>query len=157
MTDTTKVNQDTNGNGGEPLENGQSQYTETEKQLYARLKKEEAKVKDLEAKIGTKEPGTGQQAQSSDNEWRERMEIRLEHGIKDETELDFIMKNGGKSAFDNELVKSAIAKRREDAEAQEKVVVGTSAKSAIERNYSPEQLQAMSADEMEAILTGRKR
>lgn len=157
MTYEDTVNQDTNGNDDNSSGEGQHQYSDTEKQLYARLKKEEALRKDLEAKIATKDGDNGQRTNISDNEWRERMEIRLEYGIKDDTELDFIMKNGGKEAFNNELVKIAIDKRKEDAVANEKVAMNVSSKSAIERKYSPQEFQAMSADEMEAVLTGRKR
>lgn len=155
MEDENKDIQVLNGNDGEPSGDEQHQYSDTEKQLYARLKKEEALRKELEAKIG--KDNSGKQINSSDIEWRERMEIKLEHGIKDDTELDFIMKNGGKEAFNNPLVKIAIDRKREESVAEEKVAMNVSSKSAIERKYSPQELQAMSADEMEAVLTGRKR
>jgi len=155
MQDDTTVIQDTNGNDGNPSGDGQPQYSETEKQLYARLKKEEARVKELEGKLGDKAPTIAQPTNTNDIAWRESIELKTD-GYSSE-EISFIQKNGGKEALNDPFVKSAIERSREDRKVTESVAMNVSSKSAIERKYSPADLQAMSADDMEAVLSGRKR
>jgi len=156
MIENENDNQVLNGNDGNPSEEGKPQYTETEKQLYARLKKEEARVKELEAKVnGDKAPSNSQQPNTNDIAWRESIELKTDGYTSDE--IAFIQKNGGKEALNDPFVKSAIEKNREERKIAESVAMNVSSKSAIERKYSPAELQAMSADDMEAVLTGRKR
>lgn len=159
MKDENNGNQPTNGNGGEP--SGEGQYTESEKQLYARLQKEKDKVKELESQLQNKggaptgEPngnGTG----GSDDTWKERLEL-IARGYKDDSELDFIMRNGGKKALEDPLVQGALLRQKEQKEAEDKVTFGTSSKSDVERNYTPEQIKNMSAKEYEDVLMGRKK
>lgn len=155
IIDTQVLNEgdvDTQNNNDVDTSGEGRQYSETEKATYARFKKEEAKSKALEAELAK---AKGQQ-NIPDNEWRERMEL-IARGYKDDSELDFIMKNGGKSALNDEFVKMAIDKRREENSAKEKVAMNVSSKSSIERKYSNDELRSMSASDMEAILEGRKR
>ena len=155
MQDDTKVNQDLNGNDGNPSGDSQPQYSETEKQLYARLKKEEARVKELEGKLGEKAPTFTQPTNTNDTAWRESIELKTD-GYSSE-EISFILKNGGREALNDPFVKSAIERSREERKVTDSVAMNVSSKSAIERKYSPADLQAMSADDMEAVLSGRKR
>lgn len=156
MQDDTTVIQDLNGNDGNPSGDGQPQYSETEKQLYARLKKEEAEKKALKAEVDAlKGIERGQPTNTNDIAWRESIELKTD-GYSSE-EIAFIQKNGGKEALEDPFVKSAIERSREERKVTESVAMNVSSKSAIERKYSPADLQAMSADDMEAVLSGRKR
>jgi hypothetical protein len=154
MDDTQTVNQDTNGsdaNTQTPASDTQG-YSEREKQYYARMKKEEQKAAALEQELAKYKA----QPVLSDIEWKERVELASIHGIKDEEELSFVMQNGGKKALDNPMVKAALDKRREQAEAESKVAFSNSAKSSVEKRYSPHEVQTMTADQYEAALAGRK-
>lgn len=155
MENETTVNQDTNGNDANAFGESKPQYSETETQLYNRLKKEEEKVKSLEAKLGEKAPTQGQPTNIPDNEWRERMEL-IARGYNDESDLDFIMKMGGKKALADQYVKMALDKKQEEKKATESVSMNVSSKSAIERKYSPQEIQSMSASDMEKVLSGQK-
>lgn len=156
MNEEIQDNQVTNGNDDNSSGESQHQYSDTEKQLYARLKKEEALRKELEAKLGDKAPTISQQTTvKNDDERFERLELKTE-GYTSE-EINFILKNGGRTALEDPYVKMAIDKGREERKATESVAMNVSSKSAIERKYSPAELASMSADDMEAVLTGRKR
>lgn len=155
MQEDTTVNQDTNGNNGNPSGEGRPQYTETETQLYNRLKKEEEKVRSLEAKLGEKAPTQSQPTNTPDSEWRERMEL-IARGYKEESDLDFIMKMGGKKALEDEYVKMALDRKQEDKRATDTVAMNVSSKSAIERKYSTDEIRSMSASDMEKVLSGQK-
>lgn len=155
MENDTTVNQDINGNDVNTSGEGRPQYSETETQLYNRLKKEEEKVKSLEAKLGEKEPTQSQPTNIPDNEWRERMEL-IARGYNDESDLDFIMKMGGKKALADQYVKMALDKKQEEKKATDTVSMNVSSKSAIERKYSTQEIQSMSASDMEKVLSGQK-
>ena len=148
-------NQVLNGDDVNTSGDSKPQYSETEKQLYTRLKKEEARVKELEAKLGDKAPTFGQPTNTTDDERFERLELKTEGYTSDE--INFILKNGGRTSLEDPYVKMAIDKAREDRKVTESVAMNVSSKSAIERKYSQADLANMSADEMEAVLTGRKR
>lgn len=155
MDETNTGNQAINGNDANASGATQPQYTDTEKQLYTRLKKEETLRKELEAKLNTQNGQSSQQTNVSDMEWRERMEIKLTHGIKDDSQLDFIMKNGGKTAIETDpYVRGALQKAREDAEIAEKVSFNTSPKASIEQRFTSSQIASMSVEEMEKALNG---
>ena len=164
MNELENDNQVLNGTDENSSNTGDSQnkageYTDRERQLFARMKKEQAEKDALAAELA-KYKSAPQAQDRPDNvpdiEWRERMELISIHGIKDEETLNFIMKNGGKKALNDDFVKMAIEKRREEAEAKEKVAFNTSPKSSIEKRYTADQLKSMTADEMEAVLNGRK-
>lgn len=155
MENENEVNQDINGDDVNTSGDSKPQYSETEKQLYTRLKKEEARVKELEAKLGDKAPTFSQQTNTTDDERFERLELRQE-GYTNE-QISFILKNGGRQALEDPYVKMAIERDREEKRATESVAMNVSSKSAIERKYSQAELANMSSDEMEAVLTGRKR
>ena len=120
-------------------------YKELEKknkQLFARLKKTEEEVQ--KTKLKSDKP------ESSDDGWKERMELRVEG--YDDKEVDFLMRNGGKKAKEDSLVKTAISAMREQKKAENAAVDDSSTKSDIERKYTLEQLKAMPTAEMEKIL-----
>lgn len=155
MENENEVNQDINGDDVSTSGDSKPQYSETEKQLYTRLKKEEARVKELEAKLGDKAPTFSQQTNTNDDERFERLELKTEGYTSDE--ISFIQKNGGRTALEDPYVKMAIDKSREDRRTTESVAMNVSSKSAIERKYSSAEMQSWSSDEMEAVLSGRKR
>lgn len=157
MNEEIQDNQVINGNDDNSSGESQHQYSDTEKQLYARLKKEEALRKELEAKVnGDKAPTNGQQTTvKNDDERFERLELKTEGYTSDE--INFILKNGGRQALEDPYVKMAIDTAREERKTAESIAMNVSSKSAIERKYSQAELASMSADDMEAVLTGRKR
>jgi len=156
MDDTTTGNQAINGTEADSSNNASVEttgYTDREKQYYARMKKEEQENVTLKQKLAQYENTPSGQL---DKEWKERMEIKLDHGIKDEETLNFVMKNGGVKGLEDPLVKAAIQRRREDAEAQESVAFNTSPKSPIEKRFSQDEIQSMSVEELEAAIRGNK-
>lgn len=118
------------------------------KQLFARLKKAETEAKTKEPlKPQVSEPET----KHDDSYWKETMELRLSGYT--EKEAEYLMKNGGKKALEDEYVLAAINVKREQTKAEAASVdTASSNKSDIERKYTPEQLSAMSVEELEKIL-----
>lgn len=154
MDENQTVIQDTNGSEADTQTqaSGNTGYSERERQSYERMKKERERADALERELNTLKS----QTPLSDMEWKERMEIKVSHGIKDDKTLDFVMKNGGLKALEDDLVKAAIQRRQEDNEAQAAVAFNTSAKSPIEKRYSQEEIQSMSADDLAAAIRGKK-
>jgi hypothetical protein len=78
-------------------------------------------------------------------------DLRLDGYTREE--VAFIMKNGGrKSLEENNFVKVAIEKIREQKKAEQAIPDIDSGKSDIERKYTTEQLQKMPLKELEKIL-----
>ncbi|TXG76607.1 hypothetical protein E6Q11_04370, partial [Candidatus Dojkabacteria bacterium] len=77
MDETKTGNQPINGNDGNPSGEGQPTYSDNERQLYARAKKAEEKVKELEQQISSKGGNTPEPTKdaSLDSAWKERMEL----------------------------------------------------------------------------------
>lgn len=111
------------------------------KELFARAKKAEEEAR----KTKTLKPEP-----SSDDGWKERMELRV--AGYDDKEVDFLMRNGGKKATDDVYVKNAINAMREQKKAEAAAVDDSSSKSDIERKYTLEQLKEMPTAEMEKVL-----
>jgi hypothetical protein len=162
MTTTeNKSQEDINLNAGEPAVEGQQpskkEYTPLEKQLYARLKKAETRLGELGHIEDEIAPAAGPSSQGSDSsQWQERMEL-IARGYTDESELDFIMGNGGKKALENPFVKDALQVRRDQRSAEATVTMNNDAKSFVERTYTQAEIAKMSADEYAAVLAGKKR
>jgi len=81
-----------------------------------------------------------------------RLKLQVEHGIKDPEAIDFIMKNGGEKALDNQYIKKTIETMQEQKRAEEAVVSEDSSKSEFEKKYTPDELRNMSAEDLEKIL-----
>lgn len=84
----------------------------------------------------------------------ERLDLRLDGYSKGE--VDWIMKNGGRKQLEDttSYVSLAIKTKREQerAEMEAGKVSDTSGMSEVERKYTPEQLKAMSVEELKKIL-----
>ena len=125
------------------------------RQLTARARKAEEELRTLKTQnfqaesvinpLPTQEPVTIND---------EVVDLRLDGYSK--KEVEWIMKNGGRKVLDdqNSLVSIAIRAQREQQKAEQAAsqVADTSGLSDVERKYTPQQLNAMSVKELEAIL-----
>lgn len=109
-------------------------------------------TKTAEAK---KEPSSRFNKEESDLESRlERQDLRLD-GYSIE-EVDYLMKNGGKEAVKDKFVMAAIQKLREQDKAEKAVVSSKASGSNMLKGLTEEQIQNMSAAELEKkILAGK--
>lgn len=127
---------------------------ETNKRLYERAKKAEAEAKAYKARIPQENitpKGDNPKTYGIEDEV---LDLRLDGFKKDEVE--FIMKNGGRKALEDQtsFVSIALNTKREQRKAEEAASktndnVGLT---EVERKYTPEQLKSMSAEELEEIL-----
>ncbi|MFA5185368.1 MAG: hypothetical protein WC551_02685 [Patescibacteria group bacterium] len=140
----SETSQNTDGEATEnvPTLEDYKELEKKNKQLFARLKKTEEEVQ--KTKLKSDKP------ESSDDGWKEMMELRVEG--YDDKEVEFLMRNGGKKAKEDALVKTAINAMREQKKAENAAVDDSSSKSDIERKYTLEQLREMPTAEMEKIL-----
>lgn len=124
------------------------------KQLYARLKKTEAELKEIKEK-GSKSPAPrkkkqAEESKESTDDSIARLELKVE-GYSPE-EIDFIQEHGGKKALENPIVKRVLGEMKEERQAEAAQVTSSSNKSEFERKYSTEDLRNMSTEELEKIL-----
>jgi hypothetical protein len=133
------TNADVNNGTGE-------QFTDREKQYYARIKKLESELKEREAPKTT---------DNVSDDWRERMELKVE-GYNDK-EIELLTKMGGRKALEDETVKKFLEVQREEEKSKAKVAMNTSSKSSVETRYTQEQISRMSVKEYEDVLMGRKK
>lgn len=128
---------------------------EKNKQLYARLKKDEEDAKayrELKKKQETDDRSTQTEntQASSSNVDVERLTLKVD-GYNDD-EIAEIMKLGGLKSLSNPLVKKAVEAMREERQAENAQVTDGGAKSDFTRKYSPQDLRKMSTEELEKIL-----
>jgi hypothetical protein len=117
------------------------------RQLTARAKAAEELVKKSRETSKTVET----QAPVSTDYRDEVYDLRLDGYSREEAQ--FIMKNGGRKALeDNNYVKVAIETLREQKKAEQAIPDIESGKSDIERKYTPEQLEKMPMEELVKIL-----
>jgi len=125
------------------------------KRIFARAKTAETKLK-ARPKAAVEPPAPGadplkKPEQISDADWRERVELKTDGYL--EEDVNFIMKNGGRSALSDPYVKGALEKRAEERKAEAGAIDhDDTAKSDIERRYSEAELRAMPVDKLEKIL-----
>ncbi len=112
---------------------------EKNKQLYARLKKQEQKPE---------EPKLTNAAPETDAKF-ERLELKTD-GYNTE-EVDFLMQYGGKEALANKFVQKAIEVMRKEAKSAQATPDG-GAQSPIYKKYTRDELNAMSVEELEKLL-----
>ncbi len=121
---------------------------EKNKQLYERVKKAEAKAKELE-KYKPKEILQTNQSSSDSDERFERLELKTE-GYSTE-EVNFLMRNGGRKALEDSIAMAGIEALRQKAKSQNATPSGT-AKSAVYQKYTERDLKSMSAEELMKIV-----
>ena len=131
--------------------------SEARRQLTARAKAAEEKLREVRAELKAASPEapiTNEQPQTQVPLNDEVVDLRLDGYSKQEVE--WIMKNGGRKVLDdpNSLVSIAIKAQREQlaADRASSDTTSTVGLSEIERKYTPEQLRNMSVKELEAIL-----
>jgi hypothetical protein len=133
-------------NGAEDVEALKAEIAkknEALKQVLARAKAAEAKAKEKPVVIEEKKETYGAN-------FDDALELRFQGYSKDA--VDFILKNGGLKSLDNPYVKSAVQAMKEQEKAEKSVPSDTSNKSDVEKKYTNEQLQNMSAAELLKIL-----
>lgn len=79
-----------------------------------------------------------------------RLELKTE-GYSDES-IDFLMKVGGKDSLKDPHVKAAIDSIQEQKRAEAASIYSETSKSDVERKFSPEEISAMSPEELYKIL-----
>lgn len=83
------------------------------------------------------------------NERLERQDLRIEgYNV---TEVDFLMRNGGRKALDDKLVLAAIEATRKETKSKEATPSGTG-KSTVYQKYTEQDLKKMPVDELEKII-----
>jgi hypothetical protein len=125
---------------------------ETDEARLARITRQKAQ---LEKKLGLNpEPKIINEASKTYGVEDEVLDLRLEGYSK--SDVEFIMKNGGRKALGdkNSLTFIAISQKRQQEKAENAAsqVTDSSSKSDIEKKYSQEQLRNMSVKDLEALL-----
>jgi hypothetical protein len=118
------------------------------KQLLARARKAEAKLKEVTPVVVPASPVV---ETTQDNEI---LDLRLDGYTKEEAK--FILNNGGRKVLEDptHFVTIALNTKREQtkAEAEASKAADTTGMSEVERKYTTEQLQNMTAEELAKIL-----
>ncbi len=144
---------------GESAEEKAARLEEANVKLFSRLKIAQGYVKDADGSWVKKAKPTATQnfnnpAPKTFGIEDEVLDLRLEGYSK--TDVEFIMRNGGRKSLEdkNSLTYIAIQNKKEQERAENAAskTVDTSSMSEVERKYTPEQLKNMSAKELEAIL-----
>lgn len=115
------------------------------KKYADRVTAENKKLKQSQGTDALQNNGTS----SDDNQWRERIELKVE-GYK-EDEVEFILQNGGRDSLDNPLVKAAINTVRKQQASLNATPSGTN-KSPGYGKYTEKDLRNMSLEEIEKIV-----
>ena len=123
------------------------------KQVLARAKGAEAKLKEVKAPVEA--PNAPKETISNGANFDDMLELRLQGHSKEA--VDFIMKNGGVKSLDNPFVKLAVSAIKEQSKAESSVKTVDSSKSEIEQKYTQEQLHNMSAEELYKVLPRAKK
>lgn len=137
----------------EPTLEDYQKLAQKNKALFARAKKAEQRAKEVEESTRDRETQAPKEPAGLDpsvSERLDRIDLKTE-GYSDE-EVDFLMKLGGKKALEDKRVKAGIETLRQQAKAEAATVDTDTAKSDIEKKYTPDQLKGMSASELEKIL-----
>ena len=79
-----------------------------------------------------------------------RLELKTE-GLSDDS-INFLMKVGGREALKDPHVKAAIDSIQEQKRAENAVIQTETSKSEAERKFSPQEINAMSAEELYKVL-----
>ena len=139
-------NQVINGESYEEIEQEQETEQETEereptpyeRQLFARLKKEEAKNKELKYQVANNQ-------YQSDPERLDRIEM-IAKGY-DEEDIDYINSKGGIHNLQDEFFLDMLKARKDKLELRKKAVSGVSSKSGVQKTYSERDISKMSSEE----------
>lgn len=147
--DETEVTTDTNGEVTLTVDDYNAVVAERDAEkaknakLYARLKKETISKPLEKVSSQTISPDVSQKLA--------RLELQVA-GITDPEAIDFILKNGGQEALKNPYVKKTVDNILDQKKAEQAQITDESNKSDFQRKTTPEQLKAMSSEEMEKLL-----
>lgn len=141
------------GNGSDESQVDVAKLQETNKKLFERAKKAEAEAKALKSTQHIDNLTAVPTPKIDDAIWDVADYIREGY---DRNTVEFIAKNGGREALKdpNSLVSLAVkaAKEQKHAEFEASKTSDGSGLTEAERKYSPEQLKAMSKEELAKIL-----
>jgi len=84
-----------------------------------------------------------------------RLELKTEGYSEDA--IAFIQKNGGRDALNDPYVTAAVKAIQEQKSAEQAIVANETTKSDIERKFTPEEINAMSPEEMYKVLPKAKK
>lgn len=121
--------------------NSNNQYRQDNPQLYARVKKAEQRVKELEKIVSS---GTNSQVTHTSKDM-ERIEL-IARGYDDDA-ISSIQKYGGVSALKDEVIVEGLKARKEKLEREAKAVNNISGKSGVSKSYTQQDVARMTADE----------
>lgn len=128
-----------------------SNAEKAKKQILARARKAEAELKALKEATAPKPEA---QAKPSDDDKLWEIAEMIQEGFT-RADAEFIQKNGGREALKdpNSYVSVAVTSIKEQRRAEQAAsMTDNSGGSAIERKYTQEQLQNMTAAELEKLL-----
>lgn len=147
--DELEVDQEENN---QPEVDKKSDLTERERQLLARVKKAEAKVKKFKETLADEEDTKPLIKKTNDINLEERFErLELKGDGYSTEEIDYIMKNGGSKALKDPYIKKTIDVMRNE-KVSEDAIPDSSAKSGTYKNYTSQDLKKMSLDELDKIV-----
>lgn len=129
------------------------EYTDREKQLYQRLKKEQARVRELENAKVDEDDESDSNTGGPQRKDLERIEL-IALGYKDKSELEFIMRNGGIDALEDPIVAKTLKTLKQERQAADKASVGVSSKSGVSKQYTAQQISKMTSEEYAAKVIG---
>lgn len=163
MTESNNDVKDNNADSqsSEESESTENQDNESKTVPYERFREVNEQKKELEKQLkGSEEDSSQTTNRSSDVDGDEVVtktdleRTRLkDKGYEKET-VDFIMRNGGESALDDDPhVQAAVESMSEQSQAEKAANVDASSKSEISANYSPDELKDMSSEEMKKALS----
>lgn len=147
-TEVLTLDDDQSNDQNDSNESGTSnQFTDRERQLYARLQREKQAKKELEDEVEelrNSNTDSGSR-QASNPVFEERLEL-IAKGYED-SEIDFIQKNGGKKALKDPMVMAALKARKDKIEAESNAINNVSSKSGVRTQYTEAQIAKMSSQE----------
>lgn len=89
--------------------------------------------------------------QPSDEKWKQRMELKVE-GYDDEA-IDFLLKNGGKKALENQYIVAAVDAMKTKKAAEAAILGGEGQKSSVEKRFTPGEFSRLSSEEQLKALS----
>jgi len=124
------------------------------KALYEEERKKKNKYKNKLLSITSTEKPKSEpitKTRSTDDSWKARMELKVE-GYDDEA-IDFILKNGGKKALENQYVVQAVEAIKTKKIAEAATLGEQGQKSGIEKRFSQQEFAKLSSEEQLKALS----
>lgn len=148
-TQEQELEQNLEENEENPTESPEDNQEGSDQEELDKLKAEVAKYKAIAERKEKKLNKPNQEPKSDGDERIDRLELKIE-GYSDD-EINFIVKNGGKEAKEDEFVQSAIQSMRDKKKSDEATPESTS-KSPVLKKYTEEDIKNMPLDQLEKII-----